>query len=192
MRSCGDVTGTPDPARPDIATLAAAGDRDRLRMALGHDETSIRARACDALAQLDDLGSAPLLRRTLRTDDDDHVREEAAVALGRLGDVNAIDALVAALQEDRSQHVREEAAVALGLLGDPRAIDVLVGAMEDRHTMVHRAAAEALQRLGPHAVDRLVAVAQGPPTRAAEAAAGALRALEELRPTARRPARGES
>jgi hypothetical protein len=35
-------------------------------------------------------------------------------------------------------------------------------------------------------VDRLVAVARGPRTRAAEAAAGALRAVEELRPNARR------
>jgi HEAT repeats len=188
MRSCGGVTGPDDPARPDIAALAAAADRDGLRAALGHDQASIRARACDALAQLEDLGAAPLLRRMLRTDDDDHVREEAAVALGRLGDPNAIDGLVAALQRDRSQHVREEAAVALGALGDPRTIDVLVSAMEDRHTMVQRAAAEALHRFGPHAVDRLVALAQGPRKRAAKAAGAALRALEELRPGAHWPA----
>jgi HEAT repeat protein len=170
--------------RPDIAALAKAGNRAALRAALRHRDAAIRARAADALAQLGDLESVPPLRLALRADDDDHVREEAAVALGRLGDLGSVNDLIAALEHDQSSHVREEAALALGRLGDERAIVVLLGAMDDRQTMVHRAAVEALGFMGADAMERLMALAHGPRTRAADAARAALQAVGELNPRA--------
>ena len=170
--------------RPDIAALATAGDRAGLRVALRHREAAIRARAADALAQLGDLESVPLLRLAVRSDDDEHVREEAAVALGRLGDLGSVNDLIAVLEHDRSSHVREETALALGRLGDERAIVALLGVMDDRHTMVHRAAVEALGSMGADAMERLIALADGPRTRAADAARAALQAVEELSPRA--------
>jgi HEAT repeat protein len=173
--------------RPDIAALVRASDLPGLRLALQHSEAAIRARAADALAQLGNLGSVRLLRRAVRADDDEHVREEAAVALGRLRDQGSVNDLIAVLEHDRSAHVREEAARALGRLGDDRAIEALLGAMDDRYTMVHRAAVESLGCLGGDAVERLIALADGPRTRAADAARAALQAVAELSPQARRP-----
>jgi HEAT repeat protein len=172
--------------RPDIAALTRASDRPGLRLALQHREAAIRARAADALAQLGDLESAGMLRAVVRADRDDHVREEAAVALGRLRDQKSVNELIAALEHDRSAHVREEAALALGRLGDKRAIDPLLGAIDDRYTMVQRAAVEALGRMGEDAMRRLVALAEGPPSRSAEAARDALRAVGQLSPHAHR------
>ncbi len=166
--------------RPDITALANASNRSGLRLALQHREAAIRARAADALAQLGDLESAGLLRAVVQADGDDHVREEAAVALGRLRDQESVNELIAALEHDRSPHVREEAALALGRLGDDRAIEALLGAMDDRYTMVRRAAVEALGRIGGDAKERLTALADGPPSRTAEAARAALRAVREL------------
>ncbi len=131
-----------------MRALAKAGDRAALRRALEHPDPSIRARACDALAGLGDEEAVAPLRELLRADGDDHVREEAAVALGRLGDTSAEEDLIAALERDRCEHVREEAALALGRLGEARAVPYLRGAMGDSHTMVRRAAAEALEVLG--------------------------------------------
>jgi HEAT repeat protein len=166
--------------RPDVAALAKAHDRTGLRLAVEHRDPAIRARAADAVARLGDLESLPLLRRALRTDPDDHVREEAAVALGRLGEVDSLDDLVAALGQDRSSHVREEAALALGRVGEERAIGPLVGAMGDGYTMVRRAAVEALAGMGGDAMERLVELAEGPHTPAADAARTALEAVREL------------
>jgi HEAT repeat protein len=166
--------------RPDVAALAQAHDRARLRGAAQHRDPAIRARAADALAQLGDVESVPLLRRVIRADRDDHVREEAAVALGRLGDVDSLADLVAALEHDRSSHVREEAALALGRLRDERAIEPLLGAMADRYTMVRRAAVEALAGMGGDAMERLVELAEGAHTPAADAARTALEAVREL------------
>jgi HEAT repeat protein len=174
--------------RPDIAALAKAHDRDGLRLALKHREAAIRARAADALAQLGDLESVHLLRLAVRADHDDHVREEAAVALGRLRDRGSLDDLMATLEHDRSGHVREEAALALGRLGDKRAIGALLEVTDDPDTMVRRAAVEALAYMGPDALERLVALAEGPRTQTADAARAALEAVRELSPRAHRRA----
>jgi HEAT repeat protein len=155
---------------------------------LNHANPAIRARACDALAGVRDRDAVALLRRTLLSDTDDHVREEAAVALGRLSDRSAVADLIWTLERDRSEHVREEAALALGRLGQERAVPHLLGAMRDSHTMVHRAAAEALELLGPQAVAELVAVAEHERGPAGEAARAALRARAGLRPQGRRGA----
>ena len=172
--------------RPDVAALAKADDRAGLQRALQDRDAAIRARAADALAQLGDLESVPLLCRAVRADRDDHVREEAAVALGRLGGVGSVNDLMAALMDDASSHVREEAALALGRLGDERAIGALLGAMDDHYTMVRRAAVEALFCMGAGAKERLVALAEGPRTRTADAARAALKAIGELSPRAHR------
>jgi HEAT repeat protein len=176
------VQRSPGADRPDIAALAKAGDRGALRRAVEHPDPAIRARGIDALTTLGDVDSARLIRDALRGDGDDHVREEAAVAIGRLRCAAAVDDLMTALQSDRSEHVREEAALALGRLGDERAVPVLLGAMEDQYTMVHRAAAEALEMMGGSAMAALEALAAGGGSPGAEAARAALRALAGLKP----------
>jgi HEAT repeat protein len=180
------MTRPPSSDRPDIGALAKAGDNAGLRRALQHRDAAIRARAADELARAGDLKAAALLRSALLADPDDHVREETAVALGRLRDRGSVEALISVLEGDRSAQVREEAALALGRLGDERAIPALLAAMNDRHTMVHRAAVQALSRTGGQAMERLVALAEGPRTAAADAARAALAAVGELSSEAHR------
>jgi HEAT repeat protein len=116
--------------------------------ALSDRDATARALAAGKLAELGDRSAVPALVRALG-DPEAHVREEVARALGRLGDPTALEPLLDALRSDRGDHVREEAATAVGTLAgtDPRAVDALRAALDDRHVMVRRAAAEALDAL---------------------------------------------
>ena len=113
--------------------------------ALADGDATARALAAGKLADLCDRAAVPALVAALE-DSEAHVREEVTRALGRLGDPAALEPLLHALRADPGDHVREAAATAVGTLGgaDPRAVHALRAACDDRHVMVRRAAAEAL------------------------------------------------
>jgi len=115
---------------------------------LSDGDATAKALAAGKLAELGDRSAAPALVAAL-ADAEAHVREEVARAHGRLGHPSALEALLGALRADPGDHVREEAATAVGALGggDPRAVEALQAARGDRHVMVRRAAAEALEAL---------------------------------------------
>jgi HEAT repeat protein len=105
----------------------------------------------------------------LRDDKEEKIREGAAAALGRMSARarkenneafkfdNIRDGLAIALKGDKSARVREAAALALGQLdSDARgAAGTLAGALKDTDRGTRRAAADALRRLGPAAVEAL-------------------------------------
>ena len=93
-------------------------------------------------------------------DEDPGVRCEASIALGRVRDGHAVEPLLAIL-EDRWMHVREAAARALGEIGDVRAIRPLCALLSGYSD--GRAAAEALVKLGPPAIDDVASVLAGKP-----------------------------
>jgi HEAT repeat protein len=93
-----------------------------------------------------------------------NVRLGAAEMLGKLGDARAVDPLVTVLKDkkykefDNKKYLRRKAAEALGEIGDARAMEPLAEALTDEDSEVKRAAAEALVRIGPAAVELLITV----------------------------------
>ena len=80
-------------------------------------------------------------------------RAVVAAALGDIADPRAVEPLIAALNDPDSS-VSDHAAVALGDIGDPRAVKPLIDALDSN---VRSKATEALEKIGPSAVEPLVA-----------------------------------
>ncbi|MGG7378601.1 HEAT repeat domain-containing protein, partial [Escherichia coli] len=59
---------------------------------------------------------------------------------------------------DANSDVRTAAAEALGKIRDPRAVVPLVAALDDDSWSVNKSVAEALEKLGPPAVESLIDV----------------------------------
>jgi HEAT repeat protein len=80
------------------------------------------------------------------------VQEVAARALGEIGDPRAVEPLIATLKNGNS-----EAAKALGKIGDPRAVEPLIATLKGKNSLTFLAAFDALENLGPSAVEALIA-----------------------------------
>jgi len=135
------------------AALGQLGDAravEPLVAALQHPHVNVEQAVVAALEQLGDPRAVEPLVAALQ-DRGVPIRQAAAGALGQLGDARAVEPLVLALQ-DADEGVRQAAAGALGQLGDARAVEPLVVAA----ARGSRAAAEALRRLGPAAVEPLL------------------------------------
>jgi HEAT repeat protein len=166
--------------------LGALGPKARLALpalvrALKDRDWQVRCEAAVAVARVALPEKAlPALRDTLK-DDDWQVRRASARALGLLGS-GAAPALAGAL-EDRHALVVAQAARALGRLGPEaaEAAPALVRAVErGRSPTLRRVAGEALGKVGPAGVGRLVWLL-GHDDRAVRLAAA--QALAVLRPT---------
>jgi HEAT repeat protein len=112
---------------------------------LGDARRDVRQAAAGALSLIGDPRAVQPLIGVLN-DWDPMVRLSAASALGRFG-APAVEALSGALT-DSTVAVRRSAARALGAIGDRRAVEPLSGALTDSTAGVRQAAAKALAKLG--------------------------------------------
>ena len=88
------------------------------------------------------------------------VRYRAIWVLWTIEDVRAVEPLITTLSYDPDDKVRRFAAFGLGQLKDSRALNPLIYALADTDERVRWDAAVALAKIGPDAVDSLVAAAQ--------------------------------
>lgn len=128
-------------------------------------------------------------------------RAAAAGALGQLGDARAVEPLIAALESrtdktwlreemgiyDGKESLLKAAAKALGQLGDSRAVEPLIDTLENRSPPffwgARPAAARALGQLGDaRAVEALKAALENDDDDLRQAAAWALRKIEDAQP----------
>jgi parallel beta-helix repeat protein len=112
--------------------------------ALKDEDSSIRAKACDALGELKDPRAVDPLIAAFR-DEDSKVHVCAEFSLGDIGS-SAVDPLIQALQ-DKDYRVRSGAAYALGGTEDQRAVMPLIRALSDEEGSVRSDAAEALSKI---------------------------------------------
>jgi HEAT repeat protein len=69
-----------------------------------------------------------------------------------------VHGLINALQYKKDLSIPQQAALALGQIGDAQAIPALILALEDYHDEISQAAIKALAKIGPKAVQPLIAV----------------------------------
>jgi HEAT repeat protein len=158
---------------------------DALQLFLEAIATSDDARTEEAALALGSLGDAvvPALRDLLADPDPDR-RWWAARALAAVGTAGARESLVTALA-DANPHVRACAAHGLGERQAGEAVSQLVRCLEDNSSYVSRVVADALARIGPHAVPALIAALQEGEVMTR---IGAARALSIIQPTEAIPA----
>ncbi len=178
--------------------------------ALGDEDSSIRAQACDALGELKDPRAVDPLILALQdrkfivrsnaayalgeiddiravepliqalSDEENEVRGAAAEALGKIKDERAVEPLIQDLKDDDSS-IRVNACDALGELKDPRAVDPLILALRDDDSKVHVCAEFSLGDIGSPSVDPLIQVLQDKNYRVRSGAAYALGRTEDQR-----------
>lgn len=116
---------------------------------LTYAEPGVKRFILGALGKIGDAQALEPLARALREDPEGDVRASAAYGLGELGDAAAVDPLVAALGDDY-KWVRFEACSALRKLkarGASSALERVAAGDEDEQ--VRKAAAKALEEMGP-------------------------------------------
>jgi HEAT repeat protein len=182
------------PAMPAMVRLLDDGD------------AQVRARAAEVLGRMGDPSAVEPLARALR-DKDPQARAAAAAALATLGGPQALEVLIADM---RAQKTREEQGVTareivrfgpaaveplikelaspdlgyqytvtqiLGEIGDPRAIGPVIEKMKARSVY----AMEALVKMGPAAIDAVMAVTDDPDKEVRHWACETLRYLDDKR-----------
>jgi HEAT repeat protein len=87
--------------------------------------------------------------RSMIGDSSADVRATVADALARINDAASLDPLLAQLAQENSGKVRAALARALAPINDLRAVPALIGLLDDSSIAAARAAAEALEQLGP-------------------------------------------
>ena len=151
-----------------------------LRAGLGSPAANARTVSLELLGLFGLTPAADDIVATLRSDPAPEVRVAAARALGRIGSPRPVPALAACLGVDRPAALRAAAATALGAIGDPGAAPALEQGLVTRNTVVVRACAGALARLGPDGV----AVLERAAARAGRAGPYADEALATVAPAA--------
>jgi HEAT repeat protein len=152
---------------------------------LDDQKIEVRQSAALALGDTKHPAAIPFLMEALRDSFWWFEREQAAAdllsAIGKMGTA-VFEPLIEALG-DKEGTVRRYAATVLGNLRDPRAIEDLSMMLYDLHTEVGKAAADALSKFGPQAVDVLVESIHHPESGIRENAVVALGKIQDVRIT---------
>ena len=147
----------------------------------------MRIASVEALVEINDPDSRPILRTRFSAEKDVEVRRAIALALGKLADTESLDILIAAFRDPASpEPVRDASLEAVEMIGTGKAVKTLTelltreGALScrppapgDRRAgaIQGRCGREAAARLaeesgarpcGPPPCDALVAIASGP------------------------------
>lgn len=167
--------------RMQYQSAAPAQRPDVLMGYLKHGEPEFRAIGADIMRfEAQDNKAIPAAAkdqlRTMIGDSSAKVRLAVADALARINDATALQPLLAQLAQESDAQVRAAIARALAPINDPAAIPALLAMLDDPSYTAARAAAEAIERLGPK-------LRQDNPVLAAETA-GKLRDALERRPQA--------
>lgn len=157
---------------------------DRMSNLLFDDPSlEVRQATAKALGNTKHPDAVFFLTRALRDPFWWYEREQAATellkAIENIG-AAAVDGLIEALG-DREGTVRKFAALILGRIGDPRAIEELGMALYDLHHDVSMAAADALAKFGPAAVNVLGEALRHPEATVREHAVIALGSIKDPR-----------
>lgn len=140
----------------------------------------VRVGVLGGLDGIEDPRVVGVLAGALKTDPDENVRCKAADALGRRG-APAVAPLVAALG-DKSWRVAAKARDSLGLIGKPAVSSLVAVLAKGEDSLAAFYAQSALEKIGPNAVEPLIAMAQGSAVPAArERAVLALGAIGDQR-----------
>jgi HEAT repeat protein len=152
------------------------GAREVLRARLDDPASLVQAQAALELLRAGPEPRARDLLRNMTMLGDPDARVCALKALGEWGDVEAFELARVELEDQSAPaSARRMAAAALARIDPERAIPPLVQALGDRMKPVRRAAAQALGRAGPRALDPVTAALSDP-----QLEDGALEALEHL------------
>lgn len=136
-----------------IATQGDARGGDILAGLLDDKDPAKRQAAMDLLAELHDPRCVPYLAEQVQTLA--HWKAMGyAQQLGEIGTPEAVDALIAALACD-TMLTRRGAVRGLGLARDPRSVPALIRTLNDADGKTRGAAAKALGRIGPAAIEPL-------------------------------------
>ena len=119
--------------------------REAIRSMLNDPSERVRREAADALGDLGDKESAPLMAQMLN-DADPGVRREAIDSFADWGHKEAAP-LIAQMLGDPDANVRREAVVALGTLGAAEASPTIAQLLSDSSDQVREQAADVLGRL---------------------------------------------
>ena len=140
----------------EIVELASKDKRvvGKLGRALKDRRYDVRWRAAKALERIG-RPAVELLIRVLKGRRSD-MRCWAAGTLGEIGDERAVEPLLRAFKRSADWDVRRTIAQALGEIGDERAVEPLINAFMGHDHPVHRAAAEALVKIGKPAIEPLI------------------------------------
>ena len=118
------------------------------------DDYTVQKNAQEILRQIGDARVVDRLIVLLRGEDRGR-KIHAAYILGGIGDTRAVEPLIVALEE-RDDSIAKAAAKALGEIGDLRAAEPLVAAF-GRTKDIRDNASEALAKMGPSAMDAIIA-----------------------------------
>jgi HEAT repeat protein len=173
-RALGVLGVEANPAPPEIIEALVAALKD--------NDARVRIHAVMALWRINRQARVviPLLRPALE-DGDTFVRVTALEILGELGGERQTLALLGEALKDRTAAVRDaafEAAVRVGR----DAVPLLTQSLAHENSRVRVAAADALGRIGPAAIDATKALGTAIEDKDARVRAAATRALWEVRP----------
>ncbi len=107
------------------------------------------------------IGEPGVVRLIEELNDPSGVNPSIIEILGEIGDLRAVEPVMAYLSDSRI-FVREAAIEALGLLGDARAVDPLLIQWNASDSFVRKRVKIALVRIGPSAVEALLAALRSP------------------------------
>ncbi len=179
-----DLTDPNRYARINAATALGGATDPRavepLIGALKDPDYQVRFRAAEALAAIKDPRAVQPLIAALN-DPSQSVRMDAVRALSAIKDPEAVEPLITTLKDPGSD-IRSDVVSALGEIGDPRAIPPLIAALATKVPAdVNYRAATALGKMGPTAVDPLIATLKNPDPQVRRGAAKALGEISDPR-----------
>jgi HEAT repeat protein len=163
--------------------LGELGDKrafEPLITALKDEDRSVRSSASGALGELGDKRAVEPLIAALK-DKDAGVRGSVARALAQLGDERAVEPLRQALKDDDGKVLSSVAFALAQLLGDERAVEPLLMATENVGEWDGLALLGMLMRIGPPAVEPLIAALKQEDKRVRYTAAYVLVPLDDKR-----------
>jgi len=126
-----------------LGRLRQSATAEAVLALLRHEDASVRAAACDALALVQGAEAAPALERGLR-DGSIEVRKAAVHALGELELASAVPALLAT---SRDPELRLASIEALARRPDARALDAFLLGLVERNLALRDASRRALREL---------------------------------------------
>jgi HEAT repeat protein len=156
---------------------------DIANILLDDPKIEVRQSAALALGDTKHAAAIPFLMEALRDSFWWFEREQAAAdllsAIEKMG--TAVVEPLMQLLKDKEGTVRKYAATVLGNIHDPRAIEELAMLQYDLHHEVGKAAADALAKFGPQAVEILIEALKHPETGIRENAVLALGKIQDAR-----------
>jgi HEAT repeat protein len=129
-----------------LAKMGESGIEKRFISALASTNQDVRAKAAEALGDINNPAAIEPLRKRL-TDWDKDAKCAAVIALGKLKDKQSVP-VIREMLWDKDDGIKEKAAISLGYMGDTSVAPAIKELLKDKNGFVRFSAVEALNRLG--------------------------------------------